>query len=200
LNATVEISVQAYGSKIAEESLGTVISSTETYTHNHYSVNPETSYVKINGEEVKVSFEPVGPYIKSSRDITNGVDGINIDVIGQETSNMCAGYSTLPRSVSRASIREINGLKEGMWLDVVYKDEKTDRKNAMFFQIASVDLENSVIVFNDPRNIITRGDSGGGVFINGRWLGNTWTKWEGQFQAAIYSPNVVDEQDLGGYY
>jgi hypothetical protein len=72
-----------------------------------------------------------------------------------------------------ASMRTISQLGAGDTVDVVYWDDGREKLAVAVFQIKNI-LNNTIIVLDDPDDIINGGDSGGGVFYNGQLIGNIW--------------------------
>lgn len=145
------------------ESLGTKISANTVLTHNHFSdlagthiYDPGNSK-RPHGVSNTTRTTPFGRTLRS----------------GAQTRLV---YSEVKYSGSFAPIasqRTIKRLRVGDSVDVVYWDDARSKIAVAKFQIKAF-KDGSVIVLNDPTNIINGGDSGGGVFYNGKLIGNTW--------------------------
>jgi hypothetical protein len=145
------------------ESLGTKISPNTVLTHNHFS--------DLAGTYILDPSSPKRPHgvSKETRTTQFGRSW----QFGAQTRLVYSAVKYAGKIAPIASQRTINQLRTGNTVDVVYWDDTHQKLAVAVFQIKDI-LQNSVIVLDDPTDIINGGDSGGGVFYNGELIGNTW--------------------------
>lgn len=151
-------------SRHSHESLGTKISANTVLTHNHFSDLAGTFIVDPSNTKRPHSIS------NTTRTISIGSRSYQY---GDQTRLV---YSEIKYSGSFAPIasqQTIKQLRTGDIVDVVYWDDAHGKLAVAEFPIKSI-RQGTLIIFNDPHNIINRGDSGGGVFYNGKLIGNTW--------------------------
>ena len=164
LNSTVEFRWdQNKNTNKAHESLGTKISPNTVLTHNHFSDLAGT-YI----------LDPASP--KRPHGVSNSTRTTQFGRSPQYGAQTRLVYSAVKYAGSTAPIaskRTIAQLGAGDTVDVVYWDDARQELAVAVFQIKDM-LHNTIIVLDDPADIINGGDSGGGVFYNGQLIGNTW--------------------------
>lgn len=142
-------------------SLGTVIGPQTILTHNHF--DPNTG--KLDNEWMAVA-ESDGDIVQLS------LADMALDPIDKGT--LLIGLPD-DLTVSIASVADqvtVNRLAVGDWLTVVYWDDPNERLTQQDFQI--VKLAQGIAILADPERIINSGDSGGGAYMAGKLVGNTW--------------------------
>ncbi len=202
-------------------SLGTVIGPDVILTHNHFEFQPQSpngetlTFITHTGQEFTLP-------ISKSQQIPIGC-AHTLSLLGTEAHKLAAFYVAantgcmdphsetavvafsvdggtqiihLPGSVTLtpASIGDpevLDQLAEGAWLMVDYWDEANQRLAHGNFQITK--LGQGVATLADPLRLIRPGDSGGGAYLNGQLVGNTWSIYAdsgtrqpaGQFNVAL---------------
>ncbi len=67
----------------------------------------------------------------------------------------------------------VSHLTASTWLTVTYWDNAAQRLAAKTFKF--IQMANGVATLADPDHVINPGDSGGGVYFEGRLIGNIWS-------------------------
>jgi hypothetical protein len=103
-------------------------------------------------------------------------------------------------TVSIASVADratIKHLAVGDWLTVIYWDDPNERLAQQDFQI--IKLAPGIAILADPERIINSGVSGGGAYLAGKLVGNTWRittdtndRPLGRFTIALVPPQIVE--------
>ncbi len=93
----------------------------------------------------------------------------------------------------------INQLAPDDWLTVNYWDDANSRLATRAFKF--IQMKNGVATLADPEHVINPGDSGGGVYFEGRLIGNTWSynadtagNSLGSFNVALVPAQVTEAQ------
>jgi hypothetical protein len=93
----------------------------------------------------------------------------------------------------------LNHLSTGDWLTVNYWDNANQRLATKDFRL--IKMANGIATLADPERVINPGDSGGGVFFEGRLIGNTWSynadassNSRGSFNVALMPQQVTAMQ------
>ena len=184
-------------------SLGTVIGPAVILTHNHFEFQPESdagetlTFITRTGQVFTLP-------ISKSHQITIGC-AHTLSLLGAEAHKLAAFYVAAntgcmdPHSETAVAAFSVDGgtqiihlpgdiplapasigdpaildqLAEGKWLTVDYWDEASQRLARGNFQITK--LEQGVATLADPLRLIRPGDSGGGAYLNGQLVGNTWS-------------------------
>jgi RHS repeat-associated protein len=144
-----------------KESSGTVIAPQTVLTHNHFEppVGSPTSR-SLSGSKGKASFDKLG-----------------FTVDNRGTLLLHSTSKIINPAAKIASRSVIDNLKEGDVLSAVLFDDRTGNFFVQQFSILEFasDKNARIAILNDPDNLITAGDSGGGVFFNGELVGNVWS-------------------------
>lgn len=145
------------------ESLGTKITANTVLTHNHFS--------DLAGTFILDPSNARRPHGVS--DTTRTTPFGRSRQYGAQTRLVYSAVKYAGQVSPIASQRTIQHLSTGDTVDVVYWDDARQELAVAVFQIRTI-RNNTVIVLDDPADIINSGDSGGGVFYNGELIGNTW--------------------------
>jgi hypothetical protein len=78
-----------------------------------------------------------------------------------------------PPTAALASTADLRQLKVGNTLSVNYWDDTRSQLAQHDFQI--IQLKDNIARLADPDRLIRPGDSGGGVYLNSRLIGNVWS-------------------------
>jgi hypothetical protein len=145
------------------ESLGTKITNNTVLTHNHFS--------DLAGTYILDPINTRRPHgvSNSTRTMPFGWSR----QYGAQTRLIFSAVKYAGQVAPIASQSSIEKLGPGDTVDVVYWDDDREALAVANFQIRIVQ-DHTVIVLNDPEDIINSGDSGGGVFLDGELIGNTW--------------------------
>jgi hypothetical protein len=168
-------------------SLGTVIGPQTILTHNHF--DPNTG--KLDNEWMTVT--------ESDGDIAQ------LSLADMALNPMDGGTMLLDLptelTVPAAPIADwatLNHLAVGDWLTIIYWDDPNERLAQQDFQIIKV--AQGIAILADPERIINSGDSGGGAYIAGKLVGNTWRittdtndRSLGRFTIALVPAQVTDQ-------
>ena len=147
---------------VTVNSLGTVIAPNIILTHNHYGLT-------------------LGRRLSDSLVITDKAGhtwhwrAVDAQLI---VINAGTNLLWLPDRLSLPTTPIANGadlqrLAVGNWLTVNYWDDNTRHLSQRDFQI--VQIKDGVARLADPDRVINSGDSGGGVYFNGKLVGNIWS-------------------------
>ena len=150
-------------SRQAHESLGTKVSKHSVLTHNHFQ--------NLSGTHIVDPSNTKRPHGVSNTTRTSAFG--RSTRYGAQTRLVHSAVKYAGAVAPIATQRTIKGLRVGDMVNVVYWDDPREQMAVAVFEIRAI-KDNTVIVLNDPANIINGGDSGGGVFYNGQLIGNTW--------------------------
>jgi hypothetical protein len=143
--------------------LGTKLDEHTVLTHNHYG--KQANFCMIDPGD---SDNPQDIAIKTASLAMGHGDGYGDQTQLVHTTEAIEGpFATI------ASQQVIRELVAGDFVEVVYRDEASSELAITSLQIRGI-LGNSVVVLEDPGDIINVGDSGGGVYYQGAFIGNTW--------------------------
>jgi hypothetical protein len=143
-------------------SLGTFIAPNIILTHNHFGItlgNQSPGMLAIT-DKANHSWR------------WRATDAQSI-VINSGISLIRLPISLLVPAAPLADDTDRRRLTIGSWLTVNYWDDKTQRLAQRDFQI--IQIEDGIARLADPDLVINPGDSGGGVYFNGKLVGNTWS-------------------------
>ena len=159
-----------------EFGLGTAVGASAILTHNHFVFSPEPR------ESETLTFTV--PSGQAFTVLMSDMAAVAVDA-GTQVFYLPSYVVLATAPVADQSC--VDQLKAGMWLQVDYWDRATQRFAQGNFQVER--LEQGVATLADPAHLIRRGDSGGGAFLEGKLIGNTW---------AIYV-DPEDKQPLGEF-
>jgi len=145
-----------------DESLGTVISPDLILAHNHFS-------------------QPVGRLPAEAFTFEDSIGrsirwrAIDLQLIPIDAGTMLIKLPApaFPDDALVSDDVALHGLTTGNWLTVDYWDDTTQRIAQRDFQI--VQIKDGVARLADSHLVINSGDSGGGVYFNGKLVGNIWS-------------------------
>jgi hypothetical protein len=149
---------------LKEFALGTIVGPNVILTHNHFDLQPK------GRESEKMTFTtPEG------QEFTLSMSDLTLHAIDAGTLII-----DLPNYVSLGAAAlgdqtTLNQLADGEWLQVDYWDEINQSFVQGNFQIQR--LDNGVATLADPHLVIRTGDSGGGIYMDGKLIGNTWARY-----------------------
>jgi hypothetical protein len=154
-----------YRLRWTDVSLGTRIAPDLILTHNHFPEAPALA------TEQSMTF-----FAASGRGAEPDFDAVRLQPFddGTQLIHLPPAAEAVPADCARLADREtIAGLGFGAWLTVVYWDEpNSSLVQAEFFVLAA---DGRTATLFDPFAQINPGDSGGGVFRDGKLVGNTWS-------------------------
>jgi hypothetical protein len=186
-------------------SLGTAVGPGVILTHNHFSFQPENgdgealTFITYTGQVFTLSMSksqqiPIGCahilsmlgaeagklaafYVAANTGCTQpqseiAVAAVSVDA-GTQIIHLPSSITLAPAPLGDQAV--LDQLAEGEWLTVDYWDEASQRLVQGNFQI--MHLEPGVATLSDPLCLIRPGDSGGGVYLNGQLVGNTWAMY-----------------------
>jgi hypothetical protein len=174
----------ATASDITVNGLGTVIAPHVILTHNHYGLS-----LGRRPSDTLVIMDKAG-YTWRGR----AVDA-QLIVINASTSLIWlpASLSTPTAPLIESTI--LQQLAAGSWLTVNYWDDTAKVIAQRDFKI--VQIKESVVTLADPKRLINSGDSGGGVYFNGKLIGDLDSinvdrarHSAGSFNVALVPPQV----------
>lgn len=167
------------------DSLGTAVGPNIILTHNHFA-------------------RPLGALPNEGMTFTD-TDGKTIEVpvanlvlvpIDQGTLLIYLPADVALNSAPTGDPSTVEQLAGGDWLMVNYWDDAANRFAQQNFQI--IQIEQGVATVADPQRRINPGDSGGGVYFDGKVIGNNWSmnakdgKSVGTFNVALLPTSVMD--------
>jgi hypothetical protein len=167
------------------DSLGTAIGPNIILTHNHFAgalgtlPNEVMTFTDTNGKAITI---PVADLVLVPVDKGTMLIYLPTDVA---LNSAPAGD---PSSVGQ--------LTNGDWLAVDYWDDTANRFAQQNFQI--IQVVDGIATVADPQRLINPGDSGGGVYFDGKVIGNNWSmnakdgKSVGTFNVALLPTSVMD--------
>jgi hypothetical protein len=147
--------------RVIAYNLGTVIGAQTILTHNHFDAR-------------------IGTLDREWMTVTQGNDTVaelalsDVELNPMDGGTMLFGLPSA-MNVPEAAIADQNTLKRltvGKWLTVVYWDDVNQQIARQNFKITK--LGKGTATLADPQHIINSGDSGGGVYLDGELVGNTW--------------------------
>jgi len=184
-------------------SLGTVIGPGVILTHNHFGFDPESgdrdalTFITSTGQVFTLQIDrsrlvPAGcthtvwmldgqsgslaaSYVGANTGCKYPLSSaaLSIDEGTQIIIHLPGNVTLTPVSLGDQAL--IDRLAVGTWLAVDYWDESRHRLAQGRFQIMR--LEHGVATLADPQCLISPGDSGGGAYLNGQLIGNTWARY-----------------------
>ncbi len=160
------------------KSLGTVIGPHLILTHNHFTATLGT----LPGETLSIVDHAGRSYSLHPAD----VKPIPLD---QGTLLLHLPASVKLTATTLADQALIQQLAADDWLTVNYWDDANQRPAANTFKL--IRMKDGVMRLADPEHIINSGDSGGGVYFEGRLIGNTWSYNADTASNALGSFNVA---------
>jgi hypothetical protein len=169
-----------------EFGLGTAVEPSVVLTHNHFDLQPES------GRDETLTFStPTGQVFTLSMS--------NLAVLPIDAGTLMI---YLPNNVTLVTApigdqTALDQVTEGEWLTVDYWDDASQRFARGDFQIEQV--KHGVVTLSDPRYVIRPGDSGGGIYLDGKLIGNTWALYAdsdskepvGAFDVALLPAEVM---------
>jgi hypothetical protein len=146
----------------SSDSLGTVIGPHLIVTHNHFGA----TFGTLPDETLDIS------------DSTGRSFRVRVAEVKRIAIDRGTLLLQLPDTIDLAAApfanqNAISLLTAGDWLTVNYWDDARQRLATKDFQF--IQMANGVATLADPDHTINPGDSGGGVFLAGRLIGNTWS-------------------------
>jgi len=149
---------------LTEFALGTAVGPNVILTHNHFDLQPK------DGKSESMTFTtPEG------REFTLSMSDLTLHPIDAGTLIIYLPHYVSLGAAALGDQTALNQLVEGEWLQVDYWDELNRHFVQGNFQIQR--LENGVATLADPHLVIRTGDSGGGIFVDGKLIGNTWARF-----------------------
>jgi len=147
--------------------LGTKLGQQAVLTHNHYG--KPASFCMVDQADPQ---HPQDLLIKTASLAMGHNDeyGDQTQLV-RSTENFAGSFAPI------ASQQVISQLAVGEFVDVVYWNDANQGPAIARFRIQGF-LGDSLVVLEDPEDIINVGDSGGGVFYRGTLIGNTWRYFE----------------------
>ena len=143
--------------------LGTKVGEHTVLTHNHFGNQANFCMFNPSAPEQQVDIA----IKRDSRAMGFG------DQYGDQTLLVDTSEAVQGPVAALASQQLISAMAVGEVVEVVYWDDEHSELAVASFQISGF-LGDSVLVLDDPSDIINKGDSGGGVFYQGALVGNTW--------------------------
>lgn len=159
--------------------LGTKVDQHTVLTHNHFGSQAHFCMIDPSAPEQHVDIA----IKQDSRAMGFG------DPYGEQTLLVDTSEALKGTSAALASLQMMNQMTVGEFVQVVYWDDELSELAITSFQISGF-LGDSVLVLNDPDDIINQGDSGGGVFYQGALVGNTWR----YLPSFDHNGNLIDKQ------
>jgi hypothetical protein len=145
----------------SEFGLGTAVGPSLILTHNHFDFPPER-----RENEALTFITPTGQTFSLP---LSDVAMVAID--GGTQMIYLPSYVILPVAPV-GDEANLGQLAEGAWLEVDLWDDAHQRFGRASFQIKHI--EQGVATLADPRRLVRPGDSGGGIYVEGKLIGNTW--------------------------
>ncbi len=147
--------------RVIAYNLGTVIGARTILTHNHFDAR-------------------IGTLDRELMTVTQGDSAVTELALSKVRLNPMDGGTMLfglpsAMNVPEAAIADHNTLKRltvGKWLTVVYWDDANRQTAQRDFKV--IKLGKGFATLADPGHIINSGDSGGGAYLDGQLVGNTW--------------------------
>ncbi len=145
----------------SESSLGTAVGARLVLTHSHFTAP-------------SMPFEDEALTFSTSAGEAVTVPMVNLTSVASDRGTQ---MFYLPDGVALTSApvgdaASLSCLAEGAWLEVEYWDDTRQHFAQGYFQVKR--LEAGVATLADPEGVISSGDSGGGVYVGGKLIGNTW--------------------------
>ncbi len=144
-----------------EFGLGTAVGANTILTHNHFIFSPEPR------DSETLTFT-----VPSGQAFTLPLSDLAAVAVDAGTQVFYLPSYVVLATAPLADQACLDQLAAGMWLQVDYWDEATQRFAQGNFQVER--LDQGVVTLADPSRVIRRGDSGGGVYLGGKLIGNTW--------------------------
>ncbi len=147
---------------LTEFALGTAVGPNVILTHNHFNLQPK------DGETMTFT-------TSEGRELTLAMSHLTLIPIDAGTAIIYLPNYVSLGAAALGDQSTLNQLAEGEWLQVDYWDDLNQCFVQGKFQIQR--LENGVATLADPHLAIRSGDSGGGIFVDGKLIGNTWARY-----------------------
>jgi hypothetical protein len=172
----------------SSSSVGTVIGPHLILTHNHFGV----AFGTLPDETLDI------------RDRTGRSFQVRVAEVKRIAIDRGTLLLRLPDTIDLTALpfadqAAISHLSAGDWLTVNYWDDARQRLATKDFKF--IRMANGIATLSDPDHTINPGDSGGGVFFDGRLIGNTWSynadtngNALGSFNVALLPPQVATMQ------
>ncbi len=167
------------GYNVMHSGLGTKLDEHAIITHNHY------------GNQANFCMIDPG-YSDNPQDVAIKTASLAMghgDEYGDQTQLVHTTEAIVGPFAPIASQQVIRELVVGESVEVVYWDDASSELAIASLQIRGF-LGNSVVVLEDPEDIINVGDSGGGVYYQGVLIGNTWR----YLLTLDQDDNIIDKQ------
>ena len=167
------------------DSLGTAIGPNIILTHNHFA-----GALGALPNEVMTFTDTAG------KTATFPVANLVLVPIDKGTLLIYLPADVALNSAPAGDPSSVEQLTSGDWLTVDYWDDAANRFAQQNFQI--IQIEQGVATVADPQRRINPGDSGGGVYFDGKVIGNNWSmnakdgKSVGTFNVALLPTSVMD--------
>lgn len=142
-------------------SLATVIGPNTLLTHNHYRSGLGTH----PNETLHITDE-------AGRDVRVAAGRIDLHVVDARTQVLVLPGELAPAAVPVASPQVVAAIGPGDRLAVVFWDDPASRLAQAEFEV--IEVAQGVATLADPALRINGGDSGGGAYLEGELVGNTW--------------------------
>jgi hypothetical protein len=147
-----------------EFGLGTAVGTSTILTHNHFIFPPE-----LRDDETLTFTFPTGQAFSLPM---SDIAAVAVDA-GTQVFYL-PSYVVLEPAPLGDQVN-LNQLQAGMWLQVDYWDDAKQRFAQGNFEVER--LEPGVATLADPLHVIRPGDSGGGIYLAGKLIGNTWAMY-----------------------
>ena len=169
---------------VTGESLGTFIAPNFILTHNHFGSTPGH-----HACDALVIADIAGHAWRWR------ATDVQLMAIDAGTSLIRLPNKLLAPCAPLAESTSLPNLPVGAWVTVTYWDDTTGRITQRDFQV--VQIKDGIAQLADPGLVINSGDSGGGVYFNGKLVGNIWSinldtagRAAGSFNAALVPTQV----------
>jgi hypothetical protein len=149
---------------LTEFGLGTAVEPNVILTHNHFHLQP-----KARENEAFTLKTPAG------QEFTVSMSDLTLRPIDAGTLIIYLPHYVSLGAAALGDQTTLNQLAAGDWLQVDYWDEIDQCFVQGKFQIRR--LEQGVATLADPHLVIRTGDSGGGIYLAGKLIGNTWARY-----------------------
>ena len=149
---------------LTEFALGTAVGPNVILTHDHLNIQP-----KGRESETMTFTAPAG------QEFTLSMSGLTLRPIDAGTLIIYLPNYVSLGAAALGDQNTLSQLAEGEWLQVDYWDDLNQCFVQGNFQIQR--LENGVATLADPHLVIRAGDSGGGIYVDGKLIGNTWARY-----------------------
>jgi RHS repeat-associated protein len=197
----------SYGGKYAYQSLGTILSPNLVITHNHWAINlADTSIQYYFSDGSQISEEP--------KNIDNTGPELYLPCgwlclewkrckEGQQTKMITTETEFSSKTAPLATQDEIDSINVGTSVEAVFNTSADSQKFALdVISLPVVGIYDGYVVLKDENRVINMGDSGGGVYLDQKLIGNSWaitnyhdSYWDIYFDSSqyIWVPLVSEE-------